>query len=147
MELNRTAGVIEDLVETLEDGYKGFKQAADKLENDGRADVAADFMRFADQRRSFSAELRELAVKAGHTIEEDGSLGGALHRGWIALKDALTGDNASAIISAAKTGENHAVTEYEEALANDALTPEMRDVVARQLDEIKSVRDKVDALA
>lgn len=73
--------ILEDLVETLEDGAKGFEQAADLLaDGEGATSLVTEMRTFAEQRRRFSAELRELASRNGEAIAEDGSAGGAIHR-------------------------------------------------------------------
>ena len=141
-----TESTIQDLVQTLEDGRKGFADAADKLADDGNTQLADEFRQFAEQRQRFSSELRTVATGAGVTIDEDGSIAGALHRGWISLKDALTGDDAQAIAAAAKSGEEHAVSEYEKALDGE-LPGEVATLVKRQAEEIRTVRDRVAALA
>lgn len=142
-----TNAVIKDLVQTLEDGRKGFTDAAGRLADDGRADLARRFEQFAEQRERFSAELRAACADAGVSIEEDGSIGGALHRGWIGLKDALTGDDAEAVVTAAETGEEHAVKEYDKALEDDDLPETLAETVRRQAAEIRSARDEVAALS
>lgn len=144
--LSDDTGVIEDLIETLEDGREGFKQAAEKLEEDGHSDIASQMMEFSNQRARFSSELRQLASKAGAEIDESGSAAGALHRGWMSLKDALTGDDPHAILSAAETGEDHAVSEYEDAVEDDALPAEYREVVRKQAAEIRRAHDTVRSL-
>jgi uncharacterized protein (TIGR02284 family) len=68
-----------------------------------------------------------------------------VHRGWIALKDALTGDDAEAVLKAALTGEDHAVSEYEDALKMD-LSAGFREVVVRQQAAVVAARDEVKAL-
>ena len=138
--------VIKDLIETVEDGRKGFEKTAERLREDGYADLASQMSEYSEQRARFAAELREAAVRAGFEIDEDGSIAGALHRGWIALSDALTGDDPAAVLSAAEAGEDHAVDEYEDALEDDELTGEMRDLVARQAAEVKQTHDRVRAL-
>lgn len=145
METNKTAAVLEDLIETLEDGRKGFEQAADRIEDSDEPTLAIDLRRFAQQRSEFSVELRDLAGSHGIEINEEGSAGGALHRGWLTLKDALTGDDPRAVLAAAETGEDHAVSEYEDALAED-LPSDVRSVVERQAREVKTAHDKVKAL-
>lgn len=62
------------------------------------------------------------------------------------LKDGATGADAGAILAAAETGEDHAVSEYEDALESDGLTGEAREVVARQAQAVRSAHDKVKAL-
>lgn len=138
--------VIKDLIETVEDGRKGFEKTAERLREDGYADLASQMSEYSEQRARFASELREAAARAGFEIDEDGSVAGALHRGWIALSDALTGDDPSAVLSAAEAGEDHAVDEYEDALEDDELTGEMRDLVARQASEVKQTHDRVRAL-
>lgn len=144
METNKTAAVLEDLIETLEDGRKGFEQAAERIEDSDDPSLAIDLRRFAQQRTEFSVELRQLAGSQGIEIDEEGSTGGALHRGWLSLKDALTGDDPQAVLAAAETGEDHAVSEYEDALAED-LPVDVRSVVERQARAVKSAHDEVKA--
>lgn len=144
MEVNPTMGVIEDLVETLEDGAKGFEQAADLLADGENTNGVADEMRkFAGERREFSGELRNLASTMGHDINEEGSTGGAIHRAWMSVKDTLTGDNPHAILAAAEEGEDHAVEEFKEALGRDDLPSEVRIVVAKQADAVGRAHDRV----
>ncbi len=138
--------VIEDLVETLEDGRKGFREAAEKLREDGHTQLAEQMSEFSDQRARFSNELRELARSAGEELDEEGSAAGALHRGWIDLKAALTGDDPHAILAAAEAGEDHAVDEYEDALEDDGLSGEFRDLVAKQAEQVRRTHDRVRAL-
>lgn len=134
-----------DLIETLRDGEKGFADAAEKLESTDRADLAPQFQKYALQRGTFAAELERMAARYGDDIDENGSAAAALHRGWMALKDALSGDSASGVLDAAEQGEDHAVSEYEKALAAD-ISPELRTVVSRQFNEIKLAHDEVKAL-
>ena len=88
-------------------------------------------------------------IDLGHAYDEDvdqsGTAAAALHRGWIALKDALTGDDAGSVLGAAVTGENHAVSEYEKALEKD-LSAGFRDVVTKQHAAVVAARDEVKAL-
>lgn len=142
MQTDTTAAVLEDLIQTLEDGRKGFEQAADHLE--GKADEAiTDRMRtFAEQRADFSSELRSLATIQGFDIDETGSITGTMHRGWIGLKGALTGDDPAGVLGAAEAGEDHAVAEYEDALTKD-MPPEVKSVIERQAIEVRRAHDQV----
>lgn len=143
MRTDTTMRVLEDLIETLEDGHKGFTQAAEKLENDDNSGIAAKFRNYANQRSEFSSELRRLAGEAGIDISENGSVAGALHRGWISLADALTGDDPHAVLAAAEAGEDHAVAEYEDAMKSGDLSSGIHDVVVRQYNDIKKAHDEV----
>jgi uncharacterized protein (TIGR02284 family) len=138
--------VTKDLIETLEDGKNGFAFGAEKLENDGRADLAATFRRYSEQRAKFSAELRELARHYGDHIEEDGSLAAKLHRGWMSIKDAVAGTDPSGVLDVAEQGEDHAVAAYEWALAEDDISPKLRSVIERQFADVRAAHDDVKSL-
>ncbi len=137
---------MTDLVQTLEDGRKGFADSSDKLAQDGNASVAGTFASLADQRARFSAELRTAAQRSGLSIEPSGSLAGAMHRGWIGLKDAMTGDDADAIVNAALSGEDHAVTEFEKALEGGDLPTDVETTVRTQLATIKTTKSQLESL-
>lgn len=135
----------KELVETLKDGERGFASAAEKLRDSDRAGWAMALQNLSEQRADFQHEIVELGHEYHEDVDESGSVGAALHRGWISLKDALTGDDAGSVLGAAVTGENHAVSEFERALEQD-LSPGFREVVARQHAAIVVARDEIKAL-
>ena len=139
------AKVAKDLVETLKDGERGFAAAAEKLRDSDRAQWATTLDRLAEQRIGFRREIVAMGHDYGDDVDESGSAAAALHRGWISLKDALTGDDAGSVLGAAVTGEDHAVSEYEKALEMD-LSDGFRQVVARQHAAVVAARDEVKAL-
>lgn len=142
MQTETAERVIVDLIETLEDGQKGFAQAADKLAGSDRPEIAVALRTYADQRADFAAELHRLAADEGLTVDASGSAAGALHRGWMALTDALSGDDPHAVLAAAESGEDHAVAQYREALDEELDAP-VRSVIARQAAAVQAVHDHV----
>ncbi len=86
-----------------------------------------------------------MAARYGDDIDEDGTLAAKAHRAWMSMKDVLTGGDADGVLDVADRGEDHAVEEFESALKED-ISAELRQVVERQLAEIRTVRDKVRAL-
>jgi uncharacterized protein (TIGR02284 family) len=139
------AKAAKELVETLKDGERGFAQAADKLRGDEHPEWASTLQRLSAQRAGFRREIVDMGHEYGDDVDESGTATSALHRGWIALKDALTGNDAGSVLGAAVTGENHAVSEYEKALEMD-LSAGFREVVSRQHASVVSARDEVKAL-
>ena len=137
--------VTKDLIETLEDGEEGFSKGAEKLADSDAPELAATFRQFSEQRASFSAELRTMADNYGDHIEESGSIAAAAHRGWMSLKDALTGSDPKGVLDAAEQGEDHAVKTYKKALDAD-ISDGLRSVVQRQSVDVKSAHDKVRSL-
>ena len=78
--------VATNLIHTLENGKEGFDKAAEKLADSDRPEVAAKFREFALQRASMSDELKQIAVAYQDDPDQRGTLPGALHRGWIAVR-------------------------------------------------------------
>jgi len=140
------ARVSKDLVQTLHDGKDGFAHAAERLSDSDAPELASTFQRYSQQRAQFATELEALGQSYGDDVEESSSAASALHRGWISVKDALTGSSPASVLKAAETGEDHAVTEYEKALDADISTG-LRDVVDRQYQDIVAARDQVRSLA
>jgi uncharacterized protein (TIGR02284 family) len=139
------AKAAKELVETLKDGERGFADAADKLRDGEHPEWATTLQRFSDQRAGFWREIVDMGHDYGDDVDESGSVAAAVHRGWIALKDAVSGDDPEAVLKAALTGEDHAVSEYEDALEKD-LSAGFREVVVRQQAAVVAARDEVKAL-
>jgi uncharacterized protein (TIGR02284 family) len=139
------AKAAKELVETLKDGERGFADAAEKVRDSEHPAWAETLQRLSGQRAGFAREIVDMGHQYGDDVDESGSVAAAVHRGWLSLKDALTGDDAGAVLAAAATGEDHAVSEYEKALEMD-LSAGFREVVARQHGEVVAARDEVKAL-
>jgi uncharacterized protein (TIGR02284 family) len=134
---------INNLIETLKDGQKGFKEAAEAV-NDPQ--LKSLFTGYSQQRSRFASELQTQARSVGEAEPETGgSAAGAMHRGWINLKSAITSKEESAILAECERGEDSAVQEFEKAMRNDLPSP-VRDIVSRQYSEIKSAHDRIETL-
>lgn len=135
--------VIESLLETVEDGKIGFAEAADKLDGDGNPTLAAEMRELSQERLRMANELRALATTEGVTLGNgEGTVAGAVHRGWMSVRDAVTGDDPHAVLAAAEQGEDHAVAQYERALQSDVPTV-IRAVIERQYGEVRAAHDRV----
>ena len=135
----------KEIVETLKDGQKGYAASAEKLADSERPEWAATMRRLEQQRVQFAQEIVAMGRDYGDDVDEGGSALAAVHRGWLSLKDALTGDKPSGVLDAAVQGEDHTVSEYEKALKGD-LSEGFRTVLERQHGEIVAARDEVKAL-
>ena len=135
--------VIDNLIETLKDGQEGFKQAAESVSDPKLKSLFRDY---SDQRSRFATVLQSEARRQGETEPETSSSAtGALHRGWINLKSAVTGGDEHAILAECERGEDSAVEEYKKALDDD-LSPAARELVSLQFPEIKAAHDRIRSL-
>jgi uncharacterized protein (TIGR02284 family) len=139
-EQKETISVLDELIETLKDGEEGFKQAAETVKD---PQLKSLFNGYSQQRSRFASALQNEIRSLGQTEPEDSSsTAGALHRGWINLKSALTGGDDHAILAECERGEDSAVEEYKKAL-NDDLSPGIYELVSRQYTDIKAAHDRI----
>lgn len=141
MAINRSKvfSTLNDLIETLKDGENGFKAAADAIDE---PDLKSLFMQYSNQRARYISELETFATQFGGKVDESGSIAGALHRGWMNLKSALSSKDVQAILNECERGEDNAVKEFSEAL-HEELPASVKAVISDQYGEIKSVHDNV----
>lgn len=141
--MKKETTVLNNLIETLKDGQEGFKQAAEGVSN---PKLKSLFRNYSDQRSRFAIALQSATRRQGETEPETSSSAvGALHRGWINLKSAITGGDEHAILAECERGEDSAVEEYKKALA-DGLSPSAKELVSNQFTEIKAAHDQVKSL-
>jgi uncharacterized protein (TIGR02284 family) len=132
--------IIDDLIETLKDGQEGFKQAAGGVKD---PQLKSLFDEYSRQRANFAMELQGEARSMGESEPEtSGSAAGALHRGWINLKSALTRGDDHAILAECERGEDSAVEEFKKAV-NNGLSAPVQQIVSRQYAQIKDAHDRV----
>lgn len=143
--MSNDAAVTKELIETLQDGSDGFASGAEKLEKDGEAGLAATFRELGTQRAALIAELQEIAASYGDQISDSGSVAAKVHRGWMAVKDAIAGSDPDGVLDAAAQGEDHAVSEFDEAVDAD-ISPEFKAQVQRMAAQVRAARDQVKAL-
>jgi len=131
--------VLNHLIETCRDGERGFLYATNYVHDPL---VKAIFTELASQRERFAEDLLPHARRLGGANEADGTTAATLHRGWMTVKDTLTGHDANAIIREAERGEDAALAAYKEALAR-MLPPATREVIERQYAEVRQAHDRI----
>ena len=87
--------VLNRLIQTCRDGELGFRYAANHVRS---PEVKAFFLEIASQRDSFAGEILPHAQRLGGAAEPDGSIAGALHRGWMTIKDTVGAHEDAAIM-------------------------------------------------
>jgi uncharacterized protein (TIGR02284 family) len=133
---------LNELIETCKDGETGFREAAEGIE-DSR--LRSLFDQYSQQRGEFARELQFEVTSLGGSPEKSGSVAGAMHRGWINIKSAVTGKDRKGIISEAERGEDSAVKTYREALAR-GLPDDIAAIVERQYRRVLEAHDTVRSL-
>jgi uncharacterized protein (TIGR02284 family) len=133
---------LNGLIETCKDGQNGFKEAAEGID---RSDLKSLFFEFSQQRAQFAGELQSLVQSLGGDPENSGSMAGAIHRGWIDIKSAVTGQDDEAILNECERGEDVAKDAYKSAIESN-LPANVLETVQSQYESILSAHDRVKAL-
>lgn len=133
---------LNNLVETCKDGQNGFRTAAEGVKD---TKLTTLFNSYSQQRGQFAAELQNEVRNLGGNPEETGSTAAVLHRGWMNVKSAVTGEDEGAVISECERGEDAAVKSYEEALKNN-LPADVQMIVGRQFSQVQEAHDRIRSL-
>jgi len=130
---------LNNLIETCRDGQEGFKDAAEAVKD---SQLKTLFYEYSQQRAQFGAVLMELVRELGGDPTQSGSTAGALHRGWIELKSAITGGSDEAILNECERGEDSAKDNYRSTLETN-LPANISDVVRQQSQAVQAAHNRV----
>lgn len=132
--------VLNNLIETCKDGQNGFQTAAAGVK---RSELKTLFGQYSQQRAQFAGELQNEVLRLGGDPAETGSVAASLHRGWMNIKSAVTGEDDNAILAEAERGEDAAVASYRDALADENLPADVRTIIERQSAQVKDAHDRI----
>ncbi|UYZ64152.1 ferritin-like domain-containing protein [Hymenobacter weizhouensis] len=140
-----TARAYNDLVEINKTAAKGYQEAAEGISS---PDLKSKLSQLSQQRAQFASELSQHARQYGINAEDGTTVEGlvadaaaAVHRGWINIKSAITGQDDSAILGECETGDAVALQSYETALKSAELPAEARNVLQKQHGEILQAKN------
>ncbi|MBV8635803.1 MAG: PA2169 family four-helix-bundle protein [Burkholderiaceae bacterium] len=138
---------LNELIKVCNDGSEGFKACAEHANVDS---PKLKMLLVERQRECASASdaLRALVVEQGADPATGTTASGALHRGWLDIKTAVSGKKDLAVLEECERGEDAAKEAYRKALAKDLPSPiraiiEMQyQGVLRNHDQIRALRDE-----
>ena len=133
MVVEETISCLNGLIETCRNGELGYAEAA-RLVKDKRLETILEG--YAKERAGFVRALQAEVRKLGGTPAESGTIGAAMHRGWMELKSLATLGSGGAILAACETGEDSAWTHYKEATDSD-ISGESRTLIDKQWGKVK----------
>lgn len=136
---------LQSILEKNYDAEKGYKKAMEEADSSN----LKEFLKHqALQRNRFATEISHEIFEIDEKPKEGGSAAGTLHRAWMDIKTAFTGNDDEAILEEVIRGEKASVEEYENILKNEenALPLATSNVLKSQLDEINSTLNRVKTL-
>jgi len=143
--MSNVVSILNGLITTSKDGEEGFRIASEHTKDFELKRVFQE--RIRDCAKA-AAELQELVSGMNEEPTDSGSILGAMHRGWLGIKTAITGDDDLAILEECERGEDVSKKNYTEAVTKD-LPANVRLVVQNQYDTalrnhdlIRDLRDR-----
>lgn len=136
---SKTIDTLNELIETCKDGEYGFRACSEQAKSHELKSMLASR---ASECRSAAQQLQALVLRMGGKAEDDGSMLGAMHRGWVSVKAKMSSYDDLAVLEECERGEDAALETYREAMKED-LTPEARTLVDQQYQGVKRNHDEV----
>jgi uncharacterized protein (TIGR02284 family) len=136
------ATTLNHLINICRDGQKGFDAAAQSIKD---AALRAELIQYSQQRQNFARELQAMVDDCGEAPQDGGTVSGAMHRGWMKLKEAIASNDRYAVLAECERGEDSAIEAYRDAIAMDLSAPAAV-LVETQYQQIDRVHDRIRAL-
>lgn len=139
MTTEETTEHLNDLIAVAIDGSEGYTAAAEHVADPHFQTVFAEN---AKRRAGYVKELHAEVERLGGQPISAGTLGAAVHRGWIDIKAAVTGGASDSIVAACETGEDAALAAYDKVVNSD-ISGEPRVIVEKQRNQIKEAHQRL----
>lgn len=127
MPIENAVRVLNDLVQTSEDGRKGFAEASDEAT---RPELKSFFQRRSDDCAIAATELQSLVQSLGGTVEKSPAVSDTGHPGWDKAKTTIEDANVT-VLEQVEHAEDKAEAAFAKALTA-VLPQQIRNVVERQ---------------
>ena len=131
--------VLHTLIATTLDSVKGYRDSAEESENSTHAQF---FREMSEERSRVAADLQAQVRSLGGDPELESSTAGAVHRGWVDLKSAITGRDEQAIVNEVERGEDYIKGKFETAMQDDDLSPAARGAIEKCFESIRKGHDR-----
>lgn len=134
---------LNTLIGTLLDSVEGYQKAATDTDNTRYAEM---FNARARERQQAVTKLQAAVARLGGNPEDDGTTAGAVHRGWLSLKEAVVGRDDVAIVKEVERGEDYLKAKFEAAMEHKDLPAEGRAAVEEAWQSVRAGHDEMSQL-
>ncbi|NNE31976.1 MAG: PA2169 family four-helix-bundle protein [Winogradskyella sp.] len=124
---------LNELLEKTYDAEKGFKKAAENVDN---PQLKSYFKDKAQERYNFGHELKQEIKSFDQEVDKGGSITGSAHRAWMDVKSLFSNDDAESMLEEAIRGEKAAVGEYNDVLNDTSLPSTTKSILESQKNTI-----------
>jgi uncharacterized protein (TIGR02284 family) len=135
---------LNHLISIANDGKYGYENAAEDVKD---ITLQQMFHQYSLERGRYADDLQREVGKLGGSPDKSGGPLGALHRTWMDIKSTVTAGDREAILKTCITGEEAAVKAYTEALNDEDITGQIKQVISEQLSGIQFALSSIRSLA
>lgn len=139
MDNSHDIDIINTLIATTLDSVKGYRDAAERSDNSTHEQF---FRQMSEERSRVASDLQSHVRSLGGDPETESSTAGAAHRGWLDLKDKVTGRDEEAIVSEVERGEDYIKEKFENAIADDELGAATRGTLEKCFESIRKGHER-----
>jgi uncharacterized protein (TIGR02284 family) len=141
---DKDISTLNSLITTTIDSAVGFERAAEDSDSGRFAEL---FREFGQERRMVVTRLQAQVRALGGEPNDDGSLTADLHRRWMDLRAAISGDGGDkAVIEEVERGEDHIKSKYEAAMEETELAPETQAAIREGYQSVRAGHDRASQL-
>ena len=128
---------FNQLLEKNYDAEKGYKDAADKVQNTRMKQFLEEQ---AQLRYDFGHQIKSEIKAFDGEVDKGGSVKGSMHRAWMDLKSAVSSDKEENVMEEVQRGEQSAIEEYNEVINKSNLPATTKDILTQQRDKIQQAQ-------
>jgi len=134
-----TKDCLQELIQMNIDSRDGYQYAAKQTQD---LTLISLFQQMAAERQAQADDLAAaLTINAEKPCRE-GSYAAAMHRSWIAVREAFTNQNEYVVLCEAERGEDAIKNGYEQTLKNHPGTA-MNDVLQKHFEQVRIAHDRI----
>lgn len=148
-EQRKMASTKDDVVSTLnnlasiaKDGVNGMKSAVESAKS---PNLKSTLQRLAQEREGVLFDIQNAVRSLGGDPEKSGTTAGAAHRGWMNIKNMVTGSDDKALLDECERGEDVAVKAFREA-SSQPLPPQQIEIVRRGFEQVRKSHDEIKSM-
>ncbi|TPE43646.1 PA2169 family four-helix-bundle protein [Pontibacter mangrovi] len=122
--------VLQELNQFVNDRIEGYEHAAKLTKDPAHQSYYKDLV---NQSRQFSSEINSTLSSIGGSTEKGTTAKGKIYRGWMDVKNTVTGRDEESLVKSNIYGEEWAQKAYNDALEHKAeLPPQVVQMVEKQ---------------
>ena len=134
---------LNSLIASVFDSADGYRTAA---QNAANRHHAAMFSELASARLGLAASLQDEVSALGGNPEDEGTALAAAHRGFLRLRDAVTGGSDESVLAEVDRGETYLREKFDAALAADGLSETVRTTISTAAQRVHRDHDRIEEL-